>query len=184
MRARLRMPRSALRGNSLGTAMQRLNLAIAADTTLATARCDSFGIEALQLAQRQLFSLRSPELQHVYENDRRSLRHPSLEALASAQVAQRLLVETLPKLWPMIRDGLCHEIVMIYAHHVAASTRSALATEGLVLPLLPESGMHSAPKNSTDMSTTAYQTYVDQVSCVTCHVSSADETLEVSERLV
>merc|ERR1712151_943432 len=112
-------------------------------------------------------------LQDVYVGDRRSLRFNTSAELEEAHTAQQAAAQTLPELLPMIRDGLCHETVMMFVHHLSAATRQALASEGIVLPLLPERERHELPNTSVS-AMRAHQTYKEQVGCVACHVSSSD----------
>lgn len=174
-RARLRVPHQRLRGPSMTEAMTRLNRALTTDTSFSSKSCHEFDVDSLQGLQLQLFGLTSRELRDVYISDQRSLRFNSSASLGDAHAAQKSAALAAPHLLPMVRDGLCHETVMMFVHHLTAATKQALASEGLLLPLLPERERHEAPGHASSQTAAAYQTYTEQVGCVACHVSNSDE---------
>jgi len=75
----------------------------------------------------------------------------------------------------MIRDGLCHELVMMYVHHLTESARGELKSGTFVLPRLPVGEMHH-PQNGN---VGAHDEYSKRVSCTICHVGADEKPLVV-----
>merc|ERR1719433_1147472 len=122
--------------------MSKLNRMLRADRGLKTKPCDAFSLEELQELQGELFAARSPTLQDMYSGDRRSLPYATNAALAGSHSEQSAWLKARPDLLAMLRDGLCHELVMMYMHHLSDSAREEVKSGAVVLPLLPEGDLH------------------------------------------
>lgn len=171
-RAKQRVPRSSFRGASLGTAMKKLNKVLLAEEQLKTRLCADYSLEDLHATQRVLFATRHHNLQSAYTNsDGRLLPYDSVSSLLREQERQLDEAKARPDLLHLIRDGLCHETVMMYAHHLSQETRDKLkAVESLVLPLLPEHELHPAPDAGDHAANKTYGGYFNNVGCLVCHV--------------
>merc|ERR1712166_81281 len=85
-------------------------------------------------------------------------------SLLEAQRQQRVDANSRPDLMHMMRDGLCHETVMIYAHHLSQAMREKLkAFKSLVLPLLPEHELHPAPEAGDKVANSTYGGYLTRL---------------------
>lgn len=159
--------------------MVKLNKLLLADDKLQTRICASHSLQELHEAQRVLFAVRSHELQLAYpENDRRFLQYESASGLLEAQTQQLVEAQARPDLIHLIRDGLCHETVMMYAHHLSETTRTKLrARASLVLPLLPEHEAHPAPVARDGFANKTYSGYVEKTGCLVCHVDAQEVTV-------
>jgi hypothetical protein len=175
-RARRPKPSKAFTGNSFGTAMSKLNVALLGEKGLQTQACRNFTVGQLHEMQRLLFDARTPELDTVYVNagDTRRMSHADAKSLEKEQAALRELNKNDVALATKAQDGACHEMVMWYIHHLSASAREEVK-ESLVLPLLPEM-LHEAPTaEATPAHHTSHARYTEQASCAICHVSSAGD---------
>jgi len=173
-RARQKLPRARAAGSSLQEASVKLNHFLTQERGLTTRVCSSFKLEELHGVHRELFSARSPILQSMYAGDRRSLRYASEAELAEAHRLDAKWSEDQPHLFEMVRDGLCHELVMLYMHHLSASARVAIKEGAFVLPLLPEGGLHQKPiaaQRGDDVAAAVHQSYTNKTSCAICHVA-------------
>merc|ERR1711918_67665 len=79
------------------------------------------------------------------------------------QDAVMQMVQERPEVMAMVRDGLCHETVMWYVHHLPEATKEEVKRL-ISLPLLPE----TYHQNLTQAE--AQERYQSQVSCAVCHV--------------
>jgi len=169
-RARTKVPRADKTGPNFEKAMVQLNKVLARDLELSSKHCEAFSVAELHEIQKVIFNARSPALQDIYKgHDNRALAYASLPELMANQKDQMAASED-PGLTAMVRDGLCHEVVMTYAHHLTESARQELKSGSLVVPRLPEQTMHSAPKDQSTVALKAHKEYAKQVSCAVCHV--------------
>lgn len=147
--------------------MQKLNAVLQKDKDLETQECSKFSLSQLQEMQRKLFHARSTDLDAVYhqEQDTRLMAHDSLASLEREQNQHAELASS--PVSDKVRDGVCHEMVMWYIHHLTEPARVELK-KMLVLPLLP-SKQHQTPA-TPDAVHTRYQS---QVSCGICHVTAS-----------
>jgi len=166
-RAKQVVPGAAFLGKDFGSAMNSLNQLLKATPALESRPCNDFTIEELHAVQRVLFEARNSQLQQVYTeaSDTRSLAHHSTEELEVEQDAVMQMVQQRPEVMAMVRDGLCHETVMWYVHHLPEATKEEVK-QLISLPLLPETYHH----NSTQAE--AHERYQSQVSCAVCHVQA------------
>jgi len=176
-RARLKVPRGNFKGNTLGSAMVKLNKHLLAEDKLRSRACASHSLQELHETQRLLFAARHEDLQSTYSGgDRRFLPYDSAESLLDAQSRQSAQASSRPDLMHMLRDGLCHETVMMYAHHLSQGMRNKLKSlESLVLPLLPEHELHPVPEAGDEIANVTYGGYFDKAGCLVCHVDPREE---------
>jgi len=158
-----------LRGSDFGDAMDMLNKRLVATPGLHTRECSRFSVEELEQVQEVLHEARSPVFDQIYQknNDTRALRLSSRSRIEQEFAEIRVLLAKRPELYVMVRDGLCHETVMLYTHHLSESARQE-AAQLVVLPLMPST--HHVPPAKDDAAMAAHATYTTQVSCAVCHV--------------
>lgn len=176
-RAKQPKPSRSFLGDSFGDAMQKLNRALARERGLQTKACSNFSVDSLHDMQRALFDARTPALDSVYHvaGDTRKMAHRSLAELQTEQRNHVDIAAAQPALAEKVRDGICHEMVMWYVHHLSASAREEIK-ERLVLPLLP-TFQHPKPLGSVDAaSQQVHSRYGEQVSCAVCHVAGGQST--------
>jgi hypothetical protein len=182
IRARQKTPRSAFRGSTFQGAMSSLNEKLLEQPGLVTAACESFNVTDLLGIQRTIFHARNPALQRIYAEakDNRELRYSSLPELDSVQREQHTAAGSSHHLVSMMRDGLCHELVMMYVHHLSENARSEISAQDFTLPLLPERNLHPAPHTSAEETDHAqHDTYKNRATCAICHVDGGAQSLLV-----
>eukprot|EP00928_Gymnodinium_smaydae_P055628 TRINITY_DN3912_c0_g1_i1.p1 TRINITY_DN3912_c0_g1~~TRINITY_DN3912_c0_g1_i1.p1 ORF type:complete len:532 (-),score=66.51 TRINITY_DN3912_c0_g1_i1:289-1812(-) len=177
LRARRKKPRAEIAGSSFPDAMTKLNRILRAEKGLATKACADFSLEALHEVQHEIFAARSPALQELYKGDRRSLPYNSASELSEAHQERVLRGRARPDLVNKMRDGLCHELVLMYMHHLSEAARIEIRTGHFQLPLLPEGDLHASPaaEAADDHDKAAHADYSSKVSCAICHVTNAGE---------
>jgi len=169
-RAAQKVPGASYSGSNFSDAMSGLNAVLKADPELDTRSCDTFSLEELHAVQRVLFEARTPELQKVYSaaKDTRNLAHHTSAELEAEQAAVLQFVASHPELATMVRDGVCHEAVMWYVHHLSEPIQHEVK-QFVVLPRLPEA-YHAKPQLTSQTAEEGYKRYASQVSCAVCHV--------------
>jgi len=158
-----------LKGANFKDAMQLLNSRLTDAPLLQTKACSTFTLAELEQVQRLLLEARSPALQRVYEDnsDTRALR-VQLTELAQQYTLLQQITTARPELFAKVRDGLCHETVMLYVHHLSEGAREEV--QHLVsLPLMPPT-QHAAKAEDDAIAAQVHSTYNTQVSCAVCHV--------------
>jgi len=178
-RARTRVPRKSYRGSNAAAAATKLNKHLSGTPGLHTAECASFDMPALRKLVQRLHSMAETDLLTFYQKvkDPRAQIATSHEALRSewAEVDSNLVNADAP-LPAIVRDGLCHEAVLRFVHHLTEPTRKALvADSAFSLPLLPPH-VHSAPepKRATEASQAVFKNYENKLSCQQCHSGKED----------
>lgn len=156
-------PGSAFQGSSFKSTMQKLNSILLRDGNLTTKPCADFNLQELHELEALLFDARSPQLNRIYSaaDDTRRMAHQDLSALHAEQTWRVNLSGGHAR---VARDGLCHELVMWFVHHLSTDARKQVKSQA-VLPLLPE--VHHAANSAH----TVDQRYNQQVSCAICHVA-------------
>lgn len=170
-RAAQKIPGAPYAGPDFPQAMGALNSVLKAEHGLETKACSEFSLKELHAVQRILFEARSPELQKVYNrsSDGRNMKHHSSDQLEAEQAAVQSLADSHPEIADMVQDGVCHETVMWYVHHLSEATKAEVR-EIIVLPLLPET-FHEKPSAVSVASLEGHGRYTSQVSCAICHVA-------------
>ncbi|CAE8650957.1 unnamed protein product [Polarella glacialis] len=175
IRARQRVPRDGWMGSSFASMSARLTAKLR-EGGHPVQDCTSWSIEDLKQLMRRIFSESENEILAVYDGttDRRRLRFSSLalleehwEALANASVGAGLF-------FSVHRDGLCHEAVMWWVHHLSTQAQMRLAADGLKVPSLPRAN-HLANVSPSTARHGVYQEYAQQVSCQQCHTGKIAE---------
>ena len=171
-RARQQVPRAPWKGPDFA-GMSRVLTAKLTEAGHVVTPCEKWSIEELKDLQRTLFSAAEPELLEVYEdagdNRRRQRRFRSLEALeAHWEALDRELEASAHREWlgAVRRDGLCHEAVMWFVHHLPEAQQRRLMTSSSsfsssskqhhnrTLPSLPET-LHQGPPGSLEAASAA-----------------------------
>lgn len=174
-RARQPKPSRAFQGDDFTETMQKLNVLLEREEGLETRKCSDFSTETLHEMQRLLFNARTPELDAVYQDaaDTRLMAHVDMPSLAAEQDRHKVLS---PELGEKAADGICHEMVMWFIHHLSASAREEIK-QHLVLPLLPEK-QHQAPHPTAPAAhQEVHSRYTERTGCAVCHVAPATITV-------
>jgi hypothetical protein len=171
-RAKERVPRDAWKGHDFASMSGVLTLRLR-EAGFRVHDCSSWSVSELQELQRRIFPEAEAEFLAVYEAaaDNRRQRFRSLGELEAHWAALDEAVEAEQRLREVRRDGLCHEAVMWWVHHLAGPTQRRLASEGLRLPSLPT--VRHAPRALTAPASAVHAEYALQGPCSACHVWSA-----------
>lgn len=182
VRARQRVPRDGWKGDTF----ERMN-------TLLTSRlrasghevisCSLWSIAELQQLQRRIFKEAERELLAVYAKvgDNRRQRFGTLETLESHWSDLDRAAAVDDDFAAIRRDGLCHETVMWWVHHLSTPIQRRLVAEGIVLPSLPttehvagqDHGSSALAVNRAHQ--VVHAEYAHQVSCQQCHTGTIGE---------
>jgi len=176
-RARQPKPSRAFQGNDFTETMQKLNAVLEREEGLETQKCSDFSTESLHEMQRLLFNARTPELDAVYQGaaDTRLMAHNDMPSLTAEQAKHQALI---PELHKKAADGICHEMVMWFIHHLSASAREEIK-QHLVLPLLPKE-QHQAPHPTEPaVHHEVHSRYTERTGCAVCHVAPGDSFVTV-----
>jgi len=133
----------------------------------AVRECTDFDVEELRRIQTELAELAEPGLLAIYNSsqDNRRERHSSVQALTRHW--DDLLSETRADTLGVLRDALCHDVVMRFVHHTTEQTRLYLSKHtNLVLPTLP-TNRHLY--NGDVTTANAYHEYIAASGCQACH---------------
>jgi len=179
-RAKTKKPRDIFQGKHFQESMQKLNAHLQRVPGLRTEACSDMKRSVLHETQRMLFDARSHHLDSVYQvaSDTRRMAHDSLDSLLAEQAKfEAVTSHVSPDVQEKLRDGLCHELVMWYVHHLSADAREEIK-DHIVLPLLPETH-HKDVQPEADAPAdekALHARYQEQVSCAICHLApSAQE---------
>lgn len=186
-RAKLKVPRGTFQGEDAHSAAEVLNAHVQKTAGLSVSTCEALGIVGARRALERMFAQAEPQLLDVYESssDVRRRTVASIASLRAQWSATDILGQVDPDvLGPVIRDGLCHEAVMWFAHHVSVEGRRALVeNREFVLPLLPPhlhaQNMSRLSKNvhGLDAHAEVYAEYDQKVSCQQCHIGPINAAL-------
>eukprot|EP00747_Dinoflagellata_sp_TGD_P206468 gnl/TRDRNA2_/TRDRNA2_80178_c0_seq1.p1 gnl/TRDRNA2_/TRDRNA2_80178_c0~~gnl/TRDRNA2_/TRDRNA2_80178_c0_seq1.p1 ORF type:complete len:511 (+),score=82.36 gnl/TRDRNA2_/TRDRNA2_80178_c0_seq1:40-1572(+) len=172
-RALARIPRDRFRGENAPAASAKLNGHLRRIPSLSLQECDSLGLEGVRGAVERMHVLAEPEFLRLYDvvGDPRRRSAESVASLRAqwAEIDSMVLQSGDAALANVVRDGLCHEAVMAFVHHLSADTRRELATSpDFVLPLLPHDVHHAATDRGAPHRV-VYDDYLSKVSCQQCH---------------
>lgn len=173
-RARTKVPRPAYRGDSFENMSRTLNTWLAKHSST-TRECDLWAIEELQRLQLHMLLLRDPQLDGIYHStkDNRRLRKNASD-LSAEWEELNALAEKEPALRRARRDGLCHEAVMWYVHHVPEDLKAELKDQ-VALPLLSyvrhdlEAVSTAIAAESAPAAAKVMRAYEEHVTCSSCH---------------
>eukprot|EP00930_Biecheleria_cincta_P099972 TRINITY_DN91586_c0_g1_i1.p1 TRINITY_DN91586_c0_g1~~TRINITY_DN91586_c0_g1_i1.p1 ORF type:complete len:507 (-),score=82.67 TRINITY_DN91586_c0_g1_i1:43-1380(-) len=132
--------------------------------------CEHWTVQELLELQRRLFNESEAELLQIYDvaKDKRQRRFANLSAIEMHwhEVNRAAQDEAL---MPMRRDGLCHEAVMWWVHHLSTKVQKRLRFEGLSVPSLPSKHHVSTTSGGSSAKQLVLKEYKLQVSCQQCH---------------
>eukprot|EP00933_Yihiella_yeosuensis_P058873 TRINITY_DN5963_c0_g3_i1.p1 TRINITY_DN5963_c0_g3~~TRINITY_DN5963_c0_g3_i1.p1 ORF type:complete len:501 (+),score=102.06 TRINITY_DN5963_c0_g3_i1:82-1584(+) len=176
-RAREKVPRNGWKGRDFSQMGKVLNKALHRQG-FPLRSCESWSVEELKTLQRKLWSEAEDSLLEVYSaaSDRRGRRFESLEALEKHwsqldKAEQEVGTDAVKK---ARRDGMCHEAVMWWVHHLPLSVQKRLAKHDILsLPTLP-TFRHKVGDASEDI----HKEYEQQVSCQQCHTGKMDPGMD------
>lgn len=159
--------------------MQSLNRVLTNIDSLNVKNCSEFSLDELHATQLTLFNARSPALDKVYSgaSDTRRMVHKHLASMQNDHQQQVGEAEQ-SDLASKVRDGVCHETVMWYVHHLTETARQEVHVH-IVLPLLPEVKHANLAPDAEDAAQNVHERYNVQISCAICHVSAADDVISV-----
>jgi len=154
---------------------QALNTHLVGKYGEVTKDCEDFTAAELQKMQTEIYQMADPELLKVYAEIDTDLpssgRQRTAGSMADLQASFNAVPATIladPALHAVYRDGLCHQTVMWFVHHLSASSRQELVSKDKI-PLLPH-GQHDAPANPTPEQAQVHGLYDAQTTCQACHV--------------
>jgi len=163
-------PGDSYRGDSFSKMNKVLNEHLSA-MDVKTLDCNNFtAMELQKKVLEPIFARASPELLTIYAlyKDPRQRLETSLADIRKTWDRINGHVARQPWLHEVQRDGLCHEAVMWFVHHLSECDRTVLSTK-LTLPALP---MHRHTSETIDPSVPHSEVYADyesKVSCQQCH---------------
>mmetsp|Transcript_215 Transcript_215/g.473 ORF Transcript_215/g.473 Transcript_215/m.473 type:complete len:499 (-) Transcript_215:141-1637(-) len=168
-RARQRVPRDGWRGGDFGGMASVLSSHLER-SGFAVQPCEHWTVDGLQRLQARLFREADSRLLEVYKaaKDNRRQRFNSYEEMKAHWATLDRAVTNSTELNTVRRDGLCHETVMWWVHHLPVATQKALTAEGLSLPSLPRHLHRQATLGASDAEK-VFSEYAQQVSCQQCH---------------
>jgi len=176
-RARERVPRQGWKGRDFAEMAQVLTRQLHGSGHRVRP-CGEWVVEELQALQRRLFQEAEGSLLAIYESagDRRRQRFASLSALEAHWAKVDAAASVAPgELGAVRRDGLCHEAVMWWVHHLPTPVQRRLIAEGLEIPSLPGQRHEQPPAQAvvagatTAAAAVVHSEYAQQVSCQQCH---------------
>jgi hypothetical protein len=166
------VPSKDFKGKTFSEAKIQLNHKLQADKDLSTKSCESFDVAELFTIQELLFAARTPAMQNIYDEvgDTRSIQHKDVQELRNEQAGFQQLLVNNDNLIPIIRDGLCHEIVMWYVHHLTDASKAEVK-HMTSIPLLPPRSyeVYDGQAKSEPVKA-ALDMYQGKISCAVCHV--------------
>jgi len=169
-RARTKVPRAAYKGDTFDEMSQTLNGWLLKHAPNSK-ECDAWTVEELQRLQIQLFVLRDPQLDGVYQDTSDSRQLPvDLAETTKEWDELNSLAKSSPELQRIHRDGHCHEAVMWYVHHLPESVKAELKDK-IALPLLSRM-RHEVSQPVANVSMAArrvHKSYTYKVTCAACH---------------
>ena len=159
-RAETRVPRSHFRGGPSYAAMTAVLNRHLSHTGPSFSECDLWTHAELTRVLHTLLPLRSNELQSLYElrGDPRDVRAFEQRWEADAQ-----LLETEANV-DLVRDAACHDIALLWVHHLSAASRTQAKSIVPQLPFLP-----SHEPSSSAATPNARARHASAVNCAACH---------------
>lgn len=171
LRAHQFTPSSSFKGKTATEIAQTLNGHFRRSFSR-SAPCTSYDLAQLRSVQRELFMIRSPELQSVYDkrpDDGRAMPHMDLPAFEMAWDTVESLAEAQPSLSHVLRDARCYETMNWFVHQLPKSVQKGVR---VVLPLLPTERHSFATEDDTTKKIAA--NYASASPCLICHSIDSD----------
>jgi len=178
LRASTQAPRNHYKGApTLAQTNMVLNGHLARKEHLATKACESFTLEELQQLSRAFFADADAEMLDVYSKvqDNRRQIYESLSDMEEEFKTLTALAAGKDDLTALLRDGLCHRVVMWFVHHLPQEKQDELAQVGVTIPLLPKADHTHDTLADTDAAKSVHQVYMKSVSCQKCHVGGIND---------
>jgi len=175
-RAATVVPRPQFQGQkSLADANRVLNQHLTGMEQLATRACESFTVKDLQEVSRLLYAAADSTLVQVYEaaQDNRKQIYSSAQDMEADFKALNAAIAGRQDLHDVLRDGLCHRVVMWFVHHLPMKTQNELASLAVEIPLLPVL-QHTESIGADSSSIAVKQAYESSITCQKCHVGGID----------
>jgi len=166
VRAKTKVPRAEFCGGSFAEMGKVLTKHLRAQVGRVN-DCSNFTISELREIQVQLFKVADPRLVSVYveTTDNRRERHASLDDMA--RYWSSLTAGDVPEVKAMLRDSLCHEVVMRFVHHTTESAKTHLKQDpSFVMPTLPT--VKHANDGRIEVQA-AHKEYALATGCQVCH---------------
>jgi hypothetical protein len=177
-RAVERFPRMEYKGKSgLVHANKVLNGHLTKMADLKTRACEVLSASQVQAIAKILYGDADTTLLDVYTEakDNRQRIFSSEEEMDSDFAELLSLTRDRSELHDVLRDGLCHRVVMWFVHHLPKAKQVELAQLGIELPLLPVEDHSSAVVPTDDEAATAvHKSYAKSITCQGCHVGGID----------
>ena len=109
-------------------------------------------------------------MQDIYygAGDTRTIQHTDANELRGEQQGILQLIVANANLASILRDGLCHEIVMWYVHHLMDAAKAEVKHMTSIPLLPPQSYEIYDAKTKTEKA--AHEIYQGKISCAVCHV--------------
>lgn len=167
VRAKTKVPRREFCGGTFEKMGQVLNGHLVQNYGSRVKACSDLTLQELRELQGRLFEAAEQELLAIYANvtDNRRERHSSMQSMKEHW--EKLVAVTPDRAVPMLRDGLCHEIVMRFVHHTTENVKKhLLRDDSFFLPSLPTD--HHFHDGHTE-TLQAHQEYVAATGCQACH---------------
>lgn len=174
-RANRKIPGHSFLGSDIATMNQALNTHLVEKYGDVTKPCEEFTASDLQFLQTKIYGAADPTLLKTYEAVDADLptmgRRRTEDSFAQLKSKWEAVGSHLKdsKLHEVYRDGLCHQTVMWFVHHLSESAREEIS-KAVQLPLLPLS-QHSAPTNPTESADIIHKLYDSHTTCQACHTA-------------
>merc|ERR1712166_1312430 len=177
-RAVIKYPRVTYKGaGGLADANSVLNGHLTKMADLKTPACEAFSASQVQSLARVLYEDSDATLLDVYAEakDNRRQIFSSADEMNSEFAELLSLTRGRPELSDVLRDGLCHRVVMWFVHHLPKAKQVELAQLGIEMPLLPVADHSSAVVPAEDKAAKAvHKSYSKAITCQKCHVGGID----------
>lgn len=173
-RARQAKPGASYRGADLIAASATLNVVLERQWPASMRRCESLDIEDVDDVIRMILPLVDAGLDAIYRSagDTRALRFRDRGAWEAAFARDAAVAATGARARTVLRDGKCHEAVMLWTHHLTEAGRRELYAAGATLPTLPASD-HGGLGGAADR--VALASYAAMTTCSGCHTSATPD---------
>merc|ERR1712164_36481 len=177
-RANTQVPRNHFKGApTLVQTNNVLNGHLRHKKNLATKACESFTLDELHQLSRAFYADADPQMLSVYSSvqDNRRQVYPTIEEMEAEFTRLSGLAEGHPELASILRDGLCHRVVMWFIHHLPEAKQQELAQLGVELPLLPLADHTHHTLTDSDAAKSVHSAYMKSVTCQKCHVGGIND---------
>jgi len=170
-RARTRRPRSIYRGANHTDMLSVLNGWLKRKE-VNWKECGDWSIAELRDFIRLMHKLRNSDFDDIYlaNSDNRAI-YKDVENQWSALDKAHDVDPNADDLKNVDRDGLCHEAVMLYVHHLTAEVQSSLVLRNTSVPLLPHKRHLPSEYPSTLSAEMTFDLYQKKIVCANCHLA-------------